>query len=261
MKLSISNIAWLDTEEQEAYAVLKQCGVNYLEIAPGRFGLNPKNFNGQGLQVVAMQALLFGKPHFGIFDDETRPEMLEYLKTVIDFGNALGAKTLVFGSPKNRRMGDVPREKAYKIAEEFFSQIGDYSAKFGMKFCIEANPAVYGTDFINTTQEAFDFYTSLNNQGIGFHLDTGALTMNKESSVRFIENYCPQIQHVHISEPYLKMIGAAGTRHKLISDALKANGYANFASIEMTNSIKPDNIEAVKEAIGFCKNVYGLGNS
>ena len=257
MKLAISNIAWQNFEDEKAYEVLIQYGIKYLEIAPGRFDLNPENINTKSFEIVAMQALLFGKPEFNIFSTfEIRAEMLNYLKKVIDFGHKAGAKVLVFGSPKNRLVGDMPKSKAYSIAEEFFTEIGNHAAQYKMKFCIEANSKDYGADFITSTQDAFSFYSGLSNPGIGFHLDTGVMTINNESPVEIIENYCQYIDHLHISEPFLVQTGAGRTDHRLISRLLKENKYQNHISIEMKNGLKPDNIETVRESIEFCLDVY-----
>jgi D-psicose/D-tagatose/L-ribulose 3-epimerase len=269
MKLAISNIAWLNSEDERAYEVLNYYGIKFLEIAPGRFFLNPEmanvqeirqkkeNLNSKNLEVIAMQALLFGKTEFNIFSGlDKRLEMLAYLKKIIDFGFNIGAKVLVFGSPKNRLVGNLPRKEAYSIAEEFFTEIGNYAASYGMKFCVEANSTEYGCDFITSTDEAFSFFSGLSNPGIGFHLDTGAMAMNKESPQKIIESYFQDIHHIHISEPFLVQAGTGSTDHKLISKLLKEYKYPNHISIEMKNGLKPDNIETVREAVEFCLDMY-----
>ncbi|NBK98115.1 MAG: DUF1967 domain-containing protein [Erysipelotrichia bacterium] len=52
--------------------------------------------------------------------------ILVYLKKIIDLAQKLDVKVLVFGSPKNRFIGNMDRNEAYQIAIEFFKELGDY---------------------------------------------------------------------------------------------------------------------------------------
>ena len=76
--------------------------------------------------------------------------LLDHLREVVDFAAAVGATALVFGSPKNRvrgapigRRGDARRARRLSPRR---AQARDR----GVVFCIEANPAAYGCDFITT---------------------------------------------------------------------------------------------------------------
>src|SRR5258708_38016909 len=94
--------------------------------------------------------------------NEKRIKTINYLRKIIHLASILGAKALVFGSPKNRVIGRLTYSESNEIANSFFSKIGDISKKYDIHFCIEANPKIYGTDFLNTTNELFSFVRKLN---------------------------------------------------------------------------------------------------
>src|SRR5207248_3429675 len=108
----------------------------------------------RGLPIVAMQALLFGRDDLLLFDAESRPRLAQYLARIIDVGAALGARALVFGSPKNRRRGALAPETALDIAATFFREMAVRADAAGAFICVEPNPPSYGCDFITTTDEA-----------------------------------------------------------------------------------------------------------
>lgn len=100
-----------------------------------------------------MQALLFGRPDLTIFAKaEKRQETFTYLVETIELGSKLGAKVLVFGAPKNRKIGGLNYEQTQEIAVEFFHKIGELAANLGINFCIEPNPQVYDCDFITDSR-------------------------------------------------------------------------------------------------------------
>ena len=74
-----------------------------------------------GIEIVGMQALLFKKNEMNIFGTKkSRSMMLEYLKRICHIGNILGAKRIVFGSPKNRDRTGLNDLETENIAIDFF---------------------------------------------------------------------------------------------------------------------------------------------
>jgi len=49
-------------------------------------------------------------------DESCYPAFLEHIKRVSELGSGLGAKILVFGSPKNRRRGQLSMSRAMEKA-------------------------------------------------------------------------------------------------------------------------------------------------
>ena len=53
-----------------------------------------------------------------------REQTFEFLSLVLQLAGNLGVEALVFGSPKNRQVGNVPRDEARNIAVDFFRRLG-----------------------------------------------------------------------------------------------------------------------------------------
>jgi len=270
MKIAISNIAWEKEDDSRVYSLLNKLGVTGLEISPYRIWEDPfsvskseiaayqsnikKNYN---LEVVAMQALLFGHPELTIFESEKkRIQTANYLKKVINFASNFGNIPLVFGSPKNRIIGIVPTDETKKIYQIFFKELGEYSKVKGVRLCIEANPTLYGADFINTLQEAQIIVEEVNSEGFCLHIDTGAMIINKETP-EIIAGLTTIPVHYHISEPFLSEKYDNSNFHKKSAKSLMNIGYKGHVSIEMSPKDKKTEITTkITAAIKFAKDCY-----
>lgn len=269
-KLAISNIAWMESEDEHIFTIMKRYGFSFLEIAPTRTWKDPygqtddavANFRttmkNKGLEIIAFQSLLFGHPEMAIFTgEETRRDTLEYLKKNIVLGGKVGAKTLVFGSPKNRLIGNLPSNSVREISESFFGALGDFASDKDISVCIEPNPTIYGGDFICTTQEAINFVRDLGHPNIGLNIDLGTITANKEDVKKTIENALPYAHHFHISEPYLEMISLEEDRHRTIAQILNNFGYDRTVSIEMkAQENESTRLENVTSSLEFVSAIY-----
>ena len=262
LKLSVSNIAWSADRDDEIFYFLSENNYTGLEIAPTRVipdtpydklpeavrfsnGLHER----YALKISSMQSIWFGITE-SIFGSETeRESLVDYTKKAIDFACAVGCGNLVFGCPKNRAIPEgLSLSDCLPIAHEFFRIIGDYAAKSGTYIAIEANPPIYNTNFINTTAEAFDLCKELNNPGVKVNIDLGTIIYNNES-MQLIYDNITQINHVHISEPYLAPVEKRQLHIELLYK-LKSLDYDKYISIEMGNK---NDIDVVKNTILYVK--------
>ncbi len=269
-KLSISNIAWSEKEDLEIYGLMKNYGFTGLEIAPSRIWEKPydqkeaetakfkKFINNQNIELVAFQSLLFGHPEFAIFQSEDiRIETLNYLKKNITLAGKLGAKALVFGSPKNRLVGNMPKKEANEIALAFFRELGEFAIENKTCFCIEPNPPIYSGDYILTTQDAIELVKAVNNLGFKLNIDLGTIIANQEDLESTLLTALPYAGHFHISEPFLEKIEANEARHKKIKQILLDYNYDLAISIEMKNAgPEISNISNIEETLKFISNIY-----
>ncbi|OPH53102.1 hypothetical protein BC351_31990 [Paenibacillus ferrarius] len=265
MKLAISNIAWDLQVNSEIVPLLKDYEVKGIEIAPTKVYFEPENVNlviidefkkewqSNNLELVAMQSLLFGKPHLSIFG-EKKAETFEYLQTIIKLASALSTKALVFGSPKNRIIGQLDSRVAYGQAIEFFNALGEKAIQNGVFFCIEANPVVYGCDFLTGTLDALQFVKDVNHLGVKLQIDTGTIFINNEDSSDIIERCLPYTGHFHISEPHLNLIG--NQDHRYIAASLKSLNYQGWISIEMRNNVLESDVLSVRAALDYVSKTY-----
>ena len=154
--------------------------------------------------------------------------LLDYTKKAIDFAEAMGTKNLVFGCPKNRC---IENEEYASIAVDFFRTLGDYAEAHETVLALEANPVSYGTNFINKTYDAIELIQKVDSKGFKLNLDFGTIIFNKENIMDLI-SHVNLINHVHISEPNLKLIEHRKEHQELIN-LLKKHKYNAFISIEM----------------------------
>ncbi|WP_017326277.1 sugar phosphate isomerase/epimerase [Synechococcus sp. PCC 7336] len=246
MKVAISNIAW-QVEEEEAIAIIMQeLDIKGVEIAPTKIWESPltiadgeielyRNFwQSRGIQIVAMQALLFGRPDLTIFQDaQKRKETFEYLSGMIQLGSKLGARTLVFGSPKNRKISNIELQEAEEIALSFFYELGEVAKKNGIIFCIEPNPKAYSCDFVINSSQGLELVNKTNNEGFGLHLDAAGMTLSEEVIELALKRCFSRLCHFHISEPYLVPVGEGGVDHQTFANTLANLNYDGWTSIEM----------------------------
>lgn len=269
MKLAISNIAWQPHEDDAISNKMQELGVKGVEIAPTKNWLNPLEasdseiarvrsfWESRGIRIVAMQALLFGRPDLVVFGTaEKRRETREYLAKIILLGQKLGAQVLVFGSPGNRRVGGRAPSEIEAIATEFFYEMGEIAQRYGLVLCIEPNPPVYGCDFITTAVQGTAFVRKVNHPQFRLHLDTGAMTLSGEDIPSALRDCIGEVRHFHVSEPNLAPIGIGQVPHEVFAKAIKDSGYPHWLSIEMKAQSKESNSSAVAAALSRVRGYY-----
>ena len=266
MKLSISNIAWASAYDEQVYNYIRGQGFSGLEIAPTRiFSESPycslkeaKQFSESimrdyGLRLSSMQSIWYGMTESIFGTPSERKTLLDYSKKAIDFAKEMNCSNLVFGCPKNRNIPEELEKSGYLfIASEFFDAIGDYATQANTHFSLEANPPIYGTNFMNTTIDAFEMCREVNNPGVRVNLDLGAMIYNNEV-VDILDENIELVNHVHISEPYLKIIQKRNLHIELFQK-LKELKYEKYISIEMGSVNGVEEVESTIDYIVELKN-------
>ncbi len=245
MKPAVSNIAWPAADDEAALKMLQASGMKHIEIAPTRHwpdltqvdesaaGGFAEKLHQQGFSICAFQALLFGKPELQVLGPDDGHACLAYLESVCRLAGWMGAKALVFGSPKNRLRGNLSHEAALTKATKFFLVLGDAAIKHKVVVCIEPNPSAYGCDFIQTANEAAALVELVNSPGIRMNLDMGELIMNGTDVGRAVEELLPYAGHFHVSEPMLEPFDSNRDAHQQAASALKKACYQGIVSLEM----------------------------
>lgn len=265
MKLSISNIAWTNEFDEEMYSFLKEYHFQGLEIAPTRiFPEDPydqlekaKQWSNDcnqkyGFKISSLQSIWYGRQENLFHSTGERNALLNYTKKAIDFAEAVGAKNLVFGCPRNR---NIPSNmNVTEIREKiipFFQELGTYAEEHHTVIGMEANPAIYNTNFINTTIEAIALIKEVNTNGFKMNFDLGTVITNNED-INVLRGNVSLINHVHISEPHLHCIQHRDI-HKQLFQILKDENYQGYVSIEMG---KQDDIDHIIEPMKYVKEVF-----
>lgn len=269
MRLSISNIAW-DAEEDAAVAeLLARIAVDAVDVAPGKYFPDPRQATDaqveavrqwwavRGIEVTGMQALLFGTTGLNVFGAAAvQNAMLAHLEAVCRIGGGLGAKHLVFGSPKNRDCSLVGDDRVMDIACGFFSRLGDVAAHHGVVVCLEPNPAAYGANFMTSSADTAAVVRAVDHPAIRMQLDIGAVTMNGEDVGQVVATHGDLVAHVHASEPGLKILGDGGSDHALAAAALTVRLPRHVVCIEMLASIDEPHLAAIERALRAADAAY-----
>lgn len=246
MRLAISNIAWDAVEDEAIARLLQRFAVDAIDVAPGKYFPEPskataedivriKNWwSERGIEITGMQALLFGTTGLNVFGlPEVQGAMLQHLTAVCRIGGALGAKRLVFGSPKNRDRSGLSDQVAMDMAVSFFRRLGDIAQNHGVAICLEPNPTCYGANFMTTSAETAQVVNQIAHPAVWMQLDTGAVAINGEDPAAVLQDYAALIGHIHASEPDLLPLGDGGVEHGKVVAALERHLPDHVVSIEM----------------------------
>lgn len=261
MRLSVSNIGWDAAYDESMYAFLQQQGFCGLEIAPSRiFSQQPYQQLEQAkmfandiqqkydLQICSMQSIWYGKTQKIVESESAREELFRYTKQAIAFAVAVGCQNLVFGCPKNRVVSDA-KEKS--VIVDFLIRLADEAFEKGVVIALEANPQIYNTNFVNTTQEAVELVKRVGHPALKINLDIGTIVSNNED-LNILADNIGMISHVHISEPFLRPLEHR-TLHREVKEILESGGYEKYVSLEMG---KQDDMRFLHDAITYMKEVF-----
>jgi len=272
MKVAVSNIAWDNTDDARVAAALTDLGVQGVEIAPTTHWQDPhlatdeeivayrQDWRERGLTISSLQALLYGRSELVLFGSEdARDQTLAYLARISHLAGGLGAGPMVFGSPRNRKIGERPREEARQIAIEFFRRAAEDAHAAGAVLCLEANPPEYGADFATSTTDALAIVAAVDRPGFGMHLDLGGMQISEEPISQRIRECGPWLRHFHVSEPFLAPVGESKLDHDAIAATLRDIDYDGWISIEMRKTEADDPVESVIDAARCVVAAYGDG--
>lgn len=241
MKLSASNIGWPASRDEDVLAAMARLGYLGLEVAPTRVvESEPYAHAGEaaryaqrvraehGLAVPSMQSIWRGVTG-NVFDPADREALIDYTAWAMAFAQAIGCRNMVFGCPKNRI---VPEGSSPADADGFFLACAELAVRHGVTLALEANPAIYGTNFLNSTRQVYGYLERLGfPRGLSINLDAGAMLCERETADS-VAAYLPHVSHVHISAPHLAAV-EPDPLYPELKRVLCDFGYAGFVSLEM----------------------------
>lgn len=273
MRLAISGLAW-DVAEDEAIArLLWDYAIDAIDVIPGKYFPIPAEADRQrildvkhwwadrGMEILGMQALLFGTSGLNVFGDNASQEaLLSHLRGICRIGSVLGAPRLVFGSPKNRDRSGLSDDEAFDQGTAFFRRAGDVAAAEGVLLCLEPNPTCYGANFMTTSEETARVVEAVGHAAIRMQLDSGAMTINGEDSDAVVARCAGVIGHVHASEPNLVPLGDGGTDHVQVAHAIATSLPNHPVSIEMVATRDEPHMAAIERALKVADQCYRDGS-
>lgn len=268
MKIAVSNIAWDAAEQAEVFEVLSAAQIAGVEVAPtklwpdweGATGAAAEReraaFADAGFVIPALQSVLFGCPDMKLFgNDAERSALLKHIEHVAALAAELGARTLVFGSPRNRDPGDLSPGEAMDAAVSVLREAGSLCASRGVWLGIEANPAAYECRFVTRWFEAAELVRRCDSPGVRLHLDSACTFLAEDDLAEAVAATTDILAHVHISEPQLGAFDTIQVDHASFGAALREAGYDGWCSVEMRRCDDP--LAAVRRAVDLANSCYG----
>jgi len=268
-KLCISNIAWDSEENSTILQFLDMKGISKLEVAPTKIidtwdmcedasaadtiQRTLKNF-----QVESLQSVLFNKPNLELFGtQQVREELRAHTMKVIDLASNLGARVIVWGSPKQRLTQGRPYEECFELARRFFKTIGDYAHEKNVTIGFEANAREYGCDFCYTALQAAELVRATASVGFRLHLDTANMHLENDDFDSILKAHEDILCHIQVSEPFLTGFNAPSVNHSMFAQHLSRIRYTGALSIEMRR--QDETLRSIALAVAFTmKTYYGL---
>jgi len=271
VKLAFSSLAWSSPDDRAVAEILRSNGFTGVELAPTKLWpdlsrvkasdvARCRNFwNDEGLPIVALQAILYGRDDLQLFGaPRSRSDLESFLLSVMDLSASLGAAVVVLGAPGNRKKGDLTPDEANDMAVPVLRRLGESAAAKRVTLCIEPNPAEYGCDWILSAAEGRELVERVGSPGFKLHLDAGTLALSSSNALADIDDSMGVLQHFHVSEPRLVEIGEGGADHPTIAGALEKSGYTGWCSVEMRELTGDPELSGIARAAVFARDVYGL---
>lgn len=272
MRIAISNIAWNVNEDEAMVNLFQRYQIDAVDVAPGKYFPDLQTtarkdvervkiwWADHGIELTGMQSLLFGTTGLNLFaTEDIQEKMLSHLTAICRIGGWLGAKRLVFGSPKNRDRTGFNDYQSVDMAVAFFRRLGDIAESYGVIVCLEPNPIRYGANFMNTSEETAEIVQQVAHSAIKMQLDTGSITINGEDVDTILKNYSPLIGHIHASEPDLVPLGEGATNHVHMSAGLKTFLKDHIVTVEMLTTKTESTVVLIERALKVAIHHYRGG--
>lgn len=211
-RLTVSEVGWNPEKDSVMMSYLRSKGITRREIVPSK-----RNWTMDGYHnVYSAQSILYGVD-IQIFQEQER--FLSILSDRVAKLSSVGAKVIVFGSPKQRVYSG-------EDAVALFRRVGDLCQNHGITLCVENNARGYGGNWLHTASDTIAFVKSVNHPNIRVNLDTGSMMMENESTVVDTE----WIGHVQVSFPALGPWRSDSSAHDILR---QLQDYTGVISLEM----------------------------
>lgn len=265
MRLAISNIAWDAAEDEAVAALLRDHGLDAVDLAAPKYFADAaaagtedilavrRWWEARGFEITGMQSLLFGTQGLNLFGPPAvQQAMLDHLRHICRIGGLWGARRLVFGSPRNRDRTGLDDGQVLQAGMQFFRRLGDVAAAEGVLICLEPNPPCYGANYMTTSDETAQVVAAVDHPAVRMQCDTGAMALQQEDPQQVLARHARLIGHVHLSEPDLLPLGdvpATAVLHQATHQALQHHLPDAVCSIEMLATKNEPHLRSIERAL------------
>jgi sugar phosphate isomerase/epimerase len=269
LKPAVSNIALPAYEHEYELQGLSDIGFSGLEVATSRAWRESdkvtfsqveayrRQVENAGLKIIGLHSLFFDQPDLGLFrGKEIRETTLQFLTHLSKVCADLGGKSLVYGSPRARKRGELSIEAADNEAISFFGELSQKIDSHGTCFVIEAL-GENETDYINSARHALKITHAVNKSSLQSHLDAKAVIDADEGTLEVFMQMAPTLMHFHANDPGLGVLGETGeVDHTWLGKLLRKIKYDGYVSVEQRMVDKDHPLRPVKKSFTILKQCY-----
>ncbi len=270
MKISLCNEVLAEYDFARQCDVAHHLGYDGIELAPLTISSEPHLLSTERRAELRRIASDAGAPITGLHyilrtpeglsitsrDKVQREKTIDVMKRLCSLAVDLGARTLVHGSPAQRRLEPGDEADGRRRAIDCWAAIASTAEQAGVHYCIEAL-APPTANFINTIDEAVGIVKEIGSPAIMTMIDCSAAgAFEKEPVADLIRRHVPGglIGHVHFNDPNRRGPGEGDLKFGPILDALREVNYAANAGIEPFIYI-PDALGTAARNIGYIRGV------
>lgn len=270
MRYAICNETFQNWGWTETCEAIAQAGYDGVEIAPFTLAEDVRTISAEarqdylavaksaGLEIVGLHWLLVSPKGLSVTsgDPDLRRRTAEYLGALARFCAELGGRTLVLGSPAQRRLPtDVPPEKAAQIATDrllgCIEPALEVAQQHGITLCLEPLPAPEA-DFMLTLQAAVDIIQRHPHPALGTIFDVKSAISEGTPLPDLIHSFAPQIAHVHANDANRRGPGFGATDYVPLFTALHQIHYPGYVSVEVFD-YTPDAVTIAQESLTYMR--------
>ena len=207
-----------------------------------------------GLAVVGLHWLLISPKGLSLTSTEVtvRQETSAYLASLVDFCADMTGKTLVLGSPAQRRIqDDASAAEATDRLITCLEPALERCEKHGITLCLEPLPPPEA-NLILTLEEAAGVIDRLRHPRLKTILDIKSASNEQESIPDLIHRFADVIAHVHANDVNLRGPGFGDVDFRPILAALWDIQYAGPVSVEVFD-YRPDPETIARESLAYLK--------
>jgi len=268
MKFAICNETYQGWDFERTCAHIAETGYQGVEIAPFTLKDDPRELTegdaaglkkiaeAAGLEIVGLHWLLV-KPawmHLTTPDDLLRKDTVAFASHLAHFCGALGAKIMVWGSPKQRNLEEGwDYDEARDRAATALRQVSEAAAAAGVTIAMEPLGRKE-TNFLMTAAETVELIERVDHPACRLHLDVKAMSDEEKEIPAIIRESNEYTVHFHANDPNLRGPGFGEVKFEPIMAALKETDYNGYVSVEVFD-YSPDPETIAVKSLEYLKSV------
>ncbi len=266
MRYAICNETFEGWDHERVCRFAAETGYTGLELAPftlaslitdvsaGRRKELRQQADAAGISIIGLHWLLAKTQGFMLTspDAETRQRTAQYVIELIRACRDFGGDIMVLGSPLQRKIPPGhTRDQAEDFAVATLAHVVPELEKSQVFLCLEPL-APAEADFLQTAAEGLKLRDRLAHPRVQLHLDTKAMSSEKEPVPVVIRQFHPWMKHFHANDANRRGPGFGDTDFIPIFQAIKDVKYQGWVSVEVFD-YSPDPETIARESIRYMR--------